>query len=88
MTGGCGGLQADLRFLEATDPSDAGDADEQFYAGGGQFKARGTEHFPQLWCQNGTYSVYGQVSQEASLPLNLPQRSVALRSSCTCGASR
>eukprot|EP00891_Asterochloris_glomerata_P005649 jgi/Astpho2/5649/gw1.00079.232.1_t len=24
-------------------------------------KARGTEHFPQLWCQNGTYSVYGQL---------------------------
>lgn len=79
LSGSCCGLQADLRFLEATDPSDAGDADEQFYAGGGQFKARGTEHFPQLWCQNGTYSVYGQVGQDPSLLLSLPQRSTALR---------
>ena len=37
------------------------DADEEFYAGGGQYRRHGLEHFPQLWCQNGSYSVYGQV---------------------------
>ncbi|KAK9816592.1 hypothetical protein WJX72_002361 [[Myrmecia] bisecta] len=48
--------QEDLKYLEASE-----DADEEFYAGGGQYKRRGLEHFPQLWCQNGSYSVYGQV---------------------------
>ena len=35
--------------------------DEEFYAGGGQFRRQESEHFPQLWCANGSYSVYGQV---------------------------
>ncbi|KAK9901698.1 hypothetical protein WJX75_008976 [Coccomyxa subellipsoidea] len=46
----------DLKYFEASE-----DMDEEFYAGGGQFRRHGLEHFPQLWCENGTYSVYGQV---------------------------
>lgn len=49
-------MQEDLKYFEASE-----DADEEFYAGGGQFRRHGLEHFPQLWCENGTYSVYGQV---------------------------
>jgi len=49
-------IQEDLSLFEASE-----DADEEFYAGGGQYRRRGLEHFPQLWCQNGSYSVYGQV---------------------------
>lgn len=48
--------QEDLKYFEASE-----DADEEFYAGGGQFRRHDLEHFPQLWCANGTYSVYGQV---------------------------
>lgn len=55
--------QDDLKLFEASE-----DADEEFYAGGGQFRRHGLEHFPQLWCQNGSYSVYGQV---LSLPIIL-----------------
>ncbi|CAK0770655.1 hypothetical protein CVIRNUC_003789 [Coccomyxa viridis] len=49
-------IQEDLNLFEASE-----DADEEFYAGGGQYRRHGLEHFPQLWCQNGSYSVYGQV---------------------------
>jgi hypothetical protein len=46
-----------LKYFEASE-----DKDEEFYAGGGQYQGRhGLEHFPQLWCQNGSYSIYGQV---------------------------
>ena len=48
-------MQEDLKYFEASE-----DMDEEFYAGGGQFRRHGLEHFPQLWCENGTYSVYGQ----------------------------
>ncbi len=37
------------------------DEDEEFYAGVGQFANNTLEHFPQLWCENGTYSEHGQV---------------------------
>ena len=50
-------MQEDLNLFEASE-----DADEEFYAGGGQYRRHGLEHFPQLWCQNGSYSIYGQVS--------------------------
>ena len=52
--------QADLVWLEAKDDQDAV-VTEEFYAGGGQVARRGLEHFPQLWCPAGSYSVYGQV---------------------------
>lgn len=62
-------LQDDLWFLEAQDPVDQrDDADEQFFAGGGQYKRRGLEHFPQLWCANGNYSIYGQVGEGCRRP--------------------
>ena len=51
-------VQEDLNLFEASE-----DADEEFYAGGGQYRRHGLEHFPQLWCQNGSYSVYGQVGR-------------------------
>ena len=50
-------MQEDLNLFEASE-----DADEEFYAGGGQYRRHGLEHFPQLWCQNGSYSIYGQVT--------------------------
>ena len=60
-----GMLQDQMTFLEAVeDTSSASGADEKsedFYGGGGQFRKGGKEHFPQLWCGNGTYSSYGQV---------------------------
>ncbi len=56
--------QEDLKYFEASE-----DADEEFYAGGGQFRRHGLEHFPQLWCANGTYSVYGQVIKPDPLEL-------------------
>ena len=40
------------------------DANEEFYGGGGSI--RPLEHFPQLWCRNGTYSAYGQVQSALS----------------------
>ncbi len=46
-------------WLEAKDDQDAVET-EEFYAGGGQVARRGLEHFPQLWCPSGRYSVYGQ----------------------------
>ena len=51
-------LQEDLKYLEASE-----DKNEEFYGGGGGGAAGGRplEHFPQLWCPNGTYSAYGQV---------------------------
>ena len=49
-------MQKDLDYLEASE-----DQDEEFYAGGGQYRRRGLEHFPQLWCDVGKYSLYGQV---------------------------
>ncbi|DBB10920.1 TPA: hypothetical protein ACH3X3_007381 [Trebouxia sp. C0006] len=54
-----------MTYLEAVeDTSSYAGADEKsedFYGGGGQFRKGGKEHFPQLWCSNGTYSSYGQV---------------------------
>lgn len=59
-------FQDQMTFLEAVeDTSSYAGADEKsedFYGGGGQFRKGGKEHFPQLWCSNGTYSSYGQVS--------------------------
>ena len=59
-------LQDQMTFLEAVeDTSSYAGADEKtedFYGGGGQFRKGGKEHFPQLWCANGTYSSYGQAS--------------------------
>lgn len=55
-------VQEDLNLFEASE-----DADEEFYAGGGQYRRHGLEHFPQLWCQNGSYSVYGQVGAPAPI---------------------
>ena len=52
--------QDDLKYFEASE-----DRDEEFYAGGGQYRRHGLEHFPQLWCHNGSYSVYGQVRPHA-----------------------
>ncbi len=55
-----------MTYLEAVeDTSSYAGADEKsedFYGGGGQFRKGGKEHFPQLWCSNGTYSSYGQVT--------------------------
>ena len=50
-------VQDDLKYLEASE-----DKNEEFYGGGGEGAAAGRtlEHFPQLWCPNGTYSAYGQ----------------------------
>ncbi|KAK9790124.1 hypothetical protein WJX73_008199 [Symbiochloris irregularis] len=48
--------RSDLEQFEQSE-----DMDEEFYAGGGQFRRQESEHFPQLWCANGSYSVYGQV---------------------------
>lgn len=53
-----GMVQEDLQFFEARE--DQGLEEEEFYGGGGQVK-HGLEHFPRLWCPNGTYSVVGQV---------------------------
>ena len=57
-------MQEDLNLFEASE-----DADEEFYAGGGQYRRHGLEHFPQLWCQNGSYSVYGQVRRSSGAEL-------------------
>ena len=49
------------------------DADDKFYAGGGQYNSpdKGhSEHFPQLWCNPGFYSVYGQVRRCTVLHLD------------------
>lgn len=56
-------MQEDLFYFEAKETDVVGYEDEEFYAGGGQFKSskNGQEHFPQLWCGNGTYSLNGQV---------------------------
>eukprot|EP00884_Botryococcus_braunii_P006609 jgi/Botrbrau1/1594/Bobra.0185s0013.2 len=48
----------DLQFFEAKE--DQGLEEEEFYGGGGQVK-HGLEHFPRLWCPEGTYSIFGQV---------------------------
>lgn len=47
-------LQEDLQYLEASEDA----ATEEFYGGGGEEKP--LEHFPRLWCPNGTYSSGGQ----------------------------
>lgn len=69
-----------MTYLEAEeDTSSYASADEKsedFYGGGGQFRRGGKEHFPQLWCSNGTYSSYGQASLYAFLKYCiLPQHS-------------
>ena len=46
--------QEDLLYLEASE-----DSGEDFYNGSGA--ERPPEHFPRLWCPNGTYSSGGQV---------------------------
>ena len=68
--------QEDLKYFEASE-----DADEEFYAGGGQFRRHGLEHFPQLWCANGTYSVYGQVCKPRSWPY------IPFVSECICDST-
>ena len=66
-------LQDQMTYLEAEeDTSSYASADEKsedFYGGGGQFRRGGKEHFPQLWCSNGTYSSYGQASFYALLEI-------------------
>jgi chloride channel 7 len=46
----------DLQYLEADENKNL-----DFLAGGGQPPRDGLEHFPQLWCPNGTYSAHGQI---------------------------
>ena len=53
-------VQEELKFLEANEDRDASET-EDLYAGGGQLHRRDMEHFPQLWCDAGSYNVYGQV---------------------------
>ena len=62
-------MQDDLKYLEASE-----DKNEEFYGGGGGGAAGGRplEHFPQLWCPNGTYSAYGQVLLDALQLLTAP----------------
>ena len=64
--------QNDLELLEASE-----DMDEEFYAGGGQYRRRGLEHFPQLWCGNGSYSLYGQVRPRCRHQQKVPFELVA-----------
>ena len=55
-------MQEDLKYFEAKEDDVVAYEAEEFYAGGGQFsRTGGQEHFPQLWCRNGTYSLNGQV---------------------------
>jgi hypothetical protein len=49
-------LQDDLQYLEADESKNL-----DFLAGGGAPPADGLEHFPCLWCPNGTYSAHGQL---------------------------
>lgn len=50
-------MQDDLQFLEAGESKNL-----DFLGGGGSpALAGGLEHFPQLWCPNGTYSAHGQL---------------------------
>ena len=49
-------LQDDLQYLEADESKNL-----DFLAGGGAPPADGLEHFPRLWCPNGTYSAHGQL---------------------------
>ncbi|KAL4855536.1 Chloride channel protein A [Chlorella vulgaris] len=46
----------DLQYLEADD-----DKNLDFLAGGGEAPINALEHFPRLWCPNGTYSAHGQI---------------------------
>ncbi|EFN52659.1 hypothetical protein CHLNCDRAFT_138594 [Chlorella variabilis] len=46
----------DLQYLEADE-----DKNLEFLAGGGEPPDDGLEHFPRLWCPNGTYSAHGQL---------------------------
>ena len=81
--------QEDLKYLEASE-----DKNEEFYGGGGGGAAGGRplEHFPQLWCPNGTYSAYGQVLARraaafGACPLQhmfCMHPDVSIRSSPTC----
>ena len=52
----CDSLQDDLRYLEADE-----DKNLDFLAGGGASPENSLEHFPRLWCPNGTYSAHGQL---------------------------
>lgn len=59
-------VQAQLEYFEAIDGEEPYERNsEDLYAGGGQYRRAvertPIEHFPQLWCNNGSYSVYGQV---------------------------
>ena len=61
-----GAVQTQLEYFEAIDGEEAYERNsEDLYAGGGQYRRAvertPIEHFPQLWCNNGSYSVYGQV---------------------------
>ena len=60
------GMQSALEYFEAIDGEKEYERNsEDLYAGGGQYRRAvertPIEHFPQLWCNNGSYSVYGQV---------------------------
>ena len=62
-----GAVQTALEYFEAIDGEEAYERNsEDLYAGGGQYRRAvertPIEHFPQLWCNNGSYSVYGQVA--------------------------
>lgn len=49
-------------YFEARDDGDKAREDEDLYAGVGQVPYNATqEHFPQLWCPSGNYSLNGQV---------------------------
>ena len=62
-----------MKFLEAVEDTSqytaADEKSEDFYGGGGQFRKGGKEHFPQLWCSNGTYSSYGQARASLLCPI-------------------
>ena len=61
-------MQEDLKYFEAKEDDVVAYEAEEFYAGGGQFsRTGGQEHFPQLWCQNGTYSLNGQVQPSCAM---------------------
>ena len=70
-------MQSSLERFEAIDGEEQHERDsEDLYGGGGQTYRRGVErtpveHFPQLWCSNGTYSIYGQVCQPPKITMHL-----------------
>ena len=62
-------LQSDMFYFEAKEDNKVGREDEDFFAGIGQVGYNATqEHFPQLWCPDGNYSMNGQVADFAEMP--------------------